>query len=184
MIGATTLHGLLNKKEGLGYGYLYNWYAANDANFAPTDWRLASQTELEGLSITTPLSGRRDDSGTFNDSESLLHIWSNTIFNASSGVSVVFDSGGYNTTQARNKRNGFAGKLIYIGSGTPNSTISDNDGNIYDVINVSGSYFTSQNWKCTTLNNGTALTKVTDATAWGNLTTEGYCAYDNNESNV
>jgi len=29
-----------------GNGYLYNWYAASDANFAPTDWKVPSYTEL------------------------------------------------------------------------------------------------------------------------------------------
>jgi len=30
-------------------GYLYNWYAASDANFAPTDWKVPTQTEYETL---------------------------------------------------------------------------------------------------------------------------------------
>jgi len=32
------------------YGYLYNWYAASDANFAPTDWKVPTATEFQTLS--------------------------------------------------------------------------------------------------------------------------------------
>ena len=40
------------------------------------------------------------------------------------------------------------------------------------------------NLKTTHYLDGVALTKVTDATAWANKTTEAYCAYDNDENNV
>ena len=32
----------------LGFGYLYNWYAVSDANFAPTDWRVPTGTSSAG----------------------------------------------------------------------------------------------------------------------------------------
>lgn len=70
------------------------------------------------------------------------------------------------------------------------STMIDYDGNIYDTICIGTQEWMSQNWKCTRLNNGTYLTKggvnpnFFTNTEWEVLTTEGYCAYDNNESNV
>lgn len=37
------------KSEGLGYGLLYNWYAANTANFATSGWHVPSYTEWTTL---------------------------------------------------------------------------------------------------------------------------------------
>ena len=35
--------------SGLGYGLLYNWYAASDANFATSGWHVPSYTEWTTL---------------------------------------------------------------------------------------------------------------------------------------
>lgn len=35
--------------SGLGYGLLYNWYAASDTKFAPTDWKVPLATEYVTL---------------------------------------------------------------------------------------------------------------------------------------
>jgi uncharacterized protein (TIGR02145 family) len=35
--------------SGLGYGYLYNWYAANHTNFAPTGWHAMTAEESQTL---------------------------------------------------------------------------------------------------------------------------------------
>ena len=32
-----------------GYGYLYNWYAASDTDFAPTGWHVPTSTEILAL---------------------------------------------------------------------------------------------------------------------------------------
>ena len=35
--------------NGLKYGYLYNWYSASDANFAPTNWSVPTNSEFQTL---------------------------------------------------------------------------------------------------------------------------------------
>ena len=37
----------------------------------------------------------------------------------------------------------------------------------------------AENLRVTKYNDGSAIPKVTDSVAWGNLTTPGYCYYDN-----
>jgi len=66
------------------------------------------------------------------------------------------------------------------------STMTDYDGNVYDTICIGTQEWTVQNWKCTKLNDGTSLTKVTSDTTWANAGAGDlyYCAYNNDESNV
>ena len=66
------------------------------------------------------------------------------------------------------------------------STMTDYDGNNYDTICIGTQEWTVQNWKCTHLNNGTALTKVTDNTTWASALIWDlyYCAYNNDEKYI
>lgn len=208
-----------NSGEGLGNGYLYNWYAFSHANFAPTDWRVPLISdcntlidELDGESLAggemktrdvdywaTPNSlydpdsgfeaygsGIRNNSGSYISKGELTDIGVKDDFNVSRAMRIV------RTETTCNKpiiganipsERGVSIRLVYIGAGTP-TTVTDNDGNIYDVVLIGTQRWTVQNWKCTTLDNGASIPNVTDATAWSNLTTLGRCAYDNNESNV
>lgn len=59
----------------------------------------------------------------------------------------------------------------------------DVDGNKYSAIKIGNQVWMTENLKTTHLNNGTAIPEVTDAAAWGNLTTPGYCMYNNNAAN-
>jgi uncharacterized protein (TIGR02145 family) len=61
-------------------------------------------------------------------------------------------------------------------------TVNDIDGNTYQTIGIGGQIWIVENLKTTKFNDGEAIPLVTDNTAWINLTTPGYCWYDNNES--
>jgi len=84
---------------------------------------------------------------------------------------------------ADNHTNGQSVRFIYTGGGTPGSTITDYDGNSYDVVTIGSQYWTKQNWKCTHLDNGTALEKITDNAEWIAASTGDYfyCAPNNND---
>jgi uncharacterized protein (TIGR02145 family) len=60
-----------------------------------------------------------------------------------------------------------------------NGTVKDYDGNIYKTIKIGNQVWMAENLKTTKLNNGTDITLETDPTAWRNLTTPGYCWYNN-----
>ena len=62
---------------------------------------------------------------------------------------------------------------------TDPATLSDKDGNVYDVIRIGTQLWIGQNLKTTKFSDGTAIAQVTDNTEWSNLTTPGYCWYDN-----
>ena len=67
---------------------------------------------------------------------------------------------------------------------TTNNTVTgivkDKDGNVYHTVKIGTQTWTVENLKITHYNDGTAIPNVTDNTAWSNLTTGGYCWYNNN----
>lgn len=216
---------IMNKQnDGLGYGYLYNSFAINHANFAPLGWRLwntddfltlrsylggytvaggkmketgtiywnSPNTGADNSSGFTALGGGlRSEVGTFSSLKEFGNFYSseetidsNRFFRLRYNSSVIetFVSGG-------GKRFGASVRLIKDSttlSDGETSTMTDYDGNTYDTICIGTQEWTVQNWKCTKLNDGTSLTKVTSNTTWaaagsGDLY---YCAYDNNEEYV
>ncbi len=65
---------------------------------------------------------------------------------------------------------------------TDPATVSDLDGNTYDVIRIGTQLWTKQNLRTTKFNNGSSIALVSDNTVWTNLTNQGYCWYDNDAS--
>jgi len=58
-------------------------------------------------------------------------------------------------------------------------TISDAEGNIYHTLNIGTQTWMAENLKTTRYNNGTPIPLVRDSASWINLTTPGYCWYNN-----
>jgi uncharacterized protein (TIGR02145 family) len=68
----------------------------------------------------------------------------------------------------------------------PNLTygsVTDIDGNCYKIIQIGDQIWMAENLKTTKLNDGTIIPLITDNNEWINLSTPGYCWYDNNETN-
>lgn len=57
--------------------------------------------------------------------------------------------------------------------------VTDYDGNIYKTVIIGNQEWMGENLKAITYNDGTTITLEEDNTAWGNLSTEAYCWYDN-----
>jgi uncharacterized protein (TIGR02145 family) len=62
-------------------------------------------------------------------------------------------------------------------------TVTDVDGNIYNTIIIGTQLWTTENLKTTKYNTGIAIPLVTDSLSWADLTTPGYCWYNNDENN-
>jgi uncharacterized protein (TIGR02145 family) len=60
-------------------------------------------------------------------------------------------------------------------------TITDMDGNTYNVIRIGTQLWMKENLKTTKYKDGTNIPLVTEASIWVNLTTPAYCWYNNNE---
>jgi uncharacterized protein (TIGR02145 family) len=68
------------------------------------------------------------------------------------------------------------------GQNTTIPTISDIEGNVYHIVTIGTQVWMAENLKTTRYSNGTSIPLVTDNSAWGNLTTPGYCWYNNDEA--
>lgn len=61
-------------------------------------------------------------------------------------------------------------------------TVMDIDGNVYQTVTIGSQVWMAENLKTTKYNDGTSIPNVTDASEWLNLSTPGYCWYDNDIS--
>lgn len=62
-------------------------------------------------------------------------------------------------------------------------TVTDIDGNIYNTITIGTQVWTKENLRVTHYRNGDSIPNVADSLQWYNLTSGGYCNYDNNSNN-
>jgi uncharacterized protein (TIGR02145 family) len=58
-------------------------------------------------------------------------------------------------------------------------TLNDIDGNTYQTVTIGEQTWMAENLKTTKYRDGTTIPLVTDTTEWINLTTPGYCWYNN-----
>jgi len=63
-----------------------------------------------------------------------------------------------------------------------NTTVKDIDGNVYKTVTIGNQVWMAENLKTINFNDGTPITLVTGNSAWGALTTPGYCWYANEEA--
>ena len=66
---------------------------------------------------------------------------------------------------------------------TSDTTITDVDGNVYDVITIGTQRWLSKNLKVKKYRNGDNIPNVTSNSSWIGLTTGAWCYYDNDPNN-
>ena len=75
----------------------------------------------------------------------------------------------------------FAG-LLLITFQIKSQSVTDYEGNLYDTVRIGTQVWLKENLKATKYNDGTDIPLIADSAEWSNLTTPGYCWYNNDES--
>jgi uncharacterized protein (TIGR02145 family) len=63
------------------------------------------------------------------------------------------------------------------------NSIKDGDGNVYTFDTIGNQVWLVENLRATKYNDGTTIPLITDSTEWVNLSTPGYCWYNNDIAN-
>ena len=95
------------------------------------------------------------------------------------GVFIVFASSCKkdNDNKSDNPTNGKT--TAVFNSSITYGSMTDQDGNTYKTVTIGTQTWMAENLRTTKYNDGTDIYLVTDNTAWGSLTSGGYCNYAN-----
>ena len=69
--------------------------------------------------------------------------------------------------------------IFYMPNVDLNTSVTDADGNEYNVVTIGTQTWMAENLKTTKYNDGTSIPLVENDNSWENLTTPGYCWYKN-----
>lgn len=73
--------------------------------------------------------------------------------------------------------------LSFITSNTSSTSVTDIDGNTYQLVTICSQVWTKSNLNVSKYRNGDVIPQVTDPTQWSNLTTGAWCYYANTTAN-
>ncbi|HNW88911.1 MAG TPA: fibrobacter succinogenes major paralogous domain-containing protein [Bacteroidales bacterium] len=65
---------------------------------------------------------------------------------------------------------------------TQAQTVTDIDGNVYNIVNIGTQVWMAENLRVTKYKDGTAIPLVSNETSWAYLTSPGFCWYLNNDT--
>jgi uncharacterized protein (TIGR02145 family) len=164
---------------------------ATTKNVAPT--LVSSVTSTDGLTITHTFSRAMASSPTTTGYSTFP---AKTISSATRNtdttkidvvVSVAFTSGDTITATIptwapADGGNNYAGVSGTSVTNNVTSSITDYDGNVYTSIVIGTQTWMVQNFKCTHLNDGTAISNITNNTTWLAATTPAWRYYNDNSS--
>jgi len=73
----------------------------------------------------------------------------------------------------------FGNQIALADDNHPSNTVTDIEGNVYHTVNNGKQIWTVENLKTTKFSDGISIDIVKDNNAWNNLTSPGYCWYNN-----
>jgi uncharacterized protein (TIGR02145 family) len=142
---------------------------ANGATASPTfTWNIAAGAATYHLQVSTNISFSStvvDISSLTGTSKTVNTLLSNTLY--------------YWRLAASNSVGVSAWSSVWSFTTAPPVTVTDADGNVYNTVTIGTQTWTVENLRTTKYNDGTAIPNVTNTTSWRNLTTPGYCWYNN-----
>lgn len=125
-------------------------------------WSTTQNPDISGSHTT-------DGSGTGIYSSSLSGLTANSTY--------------YARAYATNSAGTAYGSEVSFTTLANSNTITDYDGNVYNILTIGTQTWIKENLKTTHYRDGAAIPNVTDGTDWSNLTTGAYCYNENNSAN-
>jgi uncharacterized protein (TIGR02145 family) len=145
-----------------------------------THWLNPNTDATNEYDFTAIPSGTRYDyNGAYTFFNTNYILWSSNELDAINGknLNITYDDSAAYLDNI-NKLRGCAVRCMT--DVNPNvSTITDIDGNVYDVIQIGTQWWLKQDLKTTKYNDGEVIPNITDNTEWGTLSTGALCYYDN-----
>ena len=132
-------------------------------------------------------AGNRSAGGSFSAQKSSLIVWMNQISGSNGYYYVLSNVNTVLTNGALTRKSGVSMRLVKDSTSLSDGetgTMTGNDGKIYRTICIGTREFMADNLAETKYPDGSALPLVEDAGAWAALSTEAYCAYNNDWDNV
>jgi uncharacterized protein (TIGR02145 family) len=167
--------------------YLNNLAGGKMKQVGFSSWNSPNTGADNSSGLNIPGGGFRTSNGTFSTFGNFVFMV-NTYDgggNACGEGELSFNSAGfwYDETSLTYKNLGFMVRLIKDDS-TDTGTMTGNDGRVYATVKIGNQVWMAENLAETKFQNGDLITKVTADSAWAALTSEGYCALNNDETNA
>ena len=183
-------------------GLLYNGYAVDTGNIAPTGWHIPSSVEFNTLLSNWSTDSERIaalvDGGSsgfnakFSGSRSSVtgifeSLGTSTVFvDSGTSITLTITSSAISIASLLSNKQGYSIRMVKDNplDWSEGDIVTDLDGNIYNTVKIGSQIWTVQNWACTQYNDGTPISNVRLSSDWTGLTTGAYCSYENNSDNI
>jgi len=106
-------------------------------------------------------------------------IWDTNLSNIKSTTHQYFTPGNYTIKLEVLDTGGLADTTTRQVTVYETGECADIEGNVYRTVKINNQWWMAENLKVTRFRNGDALSNVSNASEWGNLTTSAFCDYNN-----
>ncbi len=157
---------------------------------APDGWHVALTSDSASLipingntAVFNPQNpGVRFETGEFYSYTGALSIWLRSpienIDDSRRNILIEIPSG--LSEEQVHFRNGMYVRLVKDNGVLPiGITVTDIDGNVYDVMSIGGKIWTLQNFKAIHYKDGTPIPHITTNLTWSTTDSDGYCTFNN-----
>jgi hypothetical protein len=144
-------------------------------------WTTPNVGATDDYGFTALPGGYRDYGGNYFGQGPTARFWTSSLDTSGRRLTVGLNYDDDNAiisalsnTVNQSFHNGHSIKFIYTGSA---STVTDYDGNVYNIVQIGTQKWAKQNWKCTAFNDGIQIPHLINEDLWIDAFYGAYCVY-------